>query len=197
MLFSCSVLSDSLQSRGLLPVLHYLLEFAQLMPIESVMLSNISSTVVHVSSCPQSFPALGSLPMSWLFATGGPGIEASASASLSEFSVRVQSFQSCPTLWDAMDCSLLGSSVHRGVAMPSFQGSSQSRDQTRVSCSSCIASRFFIIETLGKPFNISPFNKYSGLTSFRIDCCDLLAVLWLKKNPVPCGFSFCIEMISI
>ena len=47
--------------------------------------------------------------------------------------VRVKSLQSCPTLCDPMDCSLLGSSVHgilqarilRWVAMPSSRGSSQ------------------------------------------------------------------------
>ena len=33
------------------------------------------------SSCPQSFPASGSFPMSWLFVSGGQSIGASASAS--------------------------------------------------------------------------------------------------------------------
>ena len=39
----------------------------------------ISSSVVAFSSCPQSFPASGSLPMSQLFSSGGQGIGASAS----------------------------------------------------------------------------------------------------------------------
>ena len=39
----------------------------------------ILSSVVPFSSCPQSFPALGSFPMSWLFAAGGQSIGASAS----------------------------------------------------------------------------------------------------------------------
>ena len=58
--------------------------------------------------------------------------------------------QSCPTLCDPMNCSLPGSSVYgilqarilEWVAMPSSRGSSQSRDQTWVSC---IAGRFFTI----------------------------------------------------
>ena len=58
--------------------------------------------------------------------------------------------QSCLALCDPMNCSLLGSSVHRillakileWVAMPSSRGSSQSRDRTWVSC---IAGRFFTI----------------------------------------------------
>ena len=42
----------------------------------------ISSSVVPFSSCPQSFPASGSFPMSQLFASGGWSIEASASSSV-------------------------------------------------------------------------------------------------------------------
>ena len=56
--------------------------------------------------------------------------------------------QSCPTLCNPMDWSLPGSSVHRifqarilkRVVIPFSRGSSQPRDQTRVSC---IAGRFF------------------------------------------------------
>ena len=42
----------------------------------------ISSSVVPFSSCPQSFPASGSFQMSQLFASGGPNIGVSASASV-------------------------------------------------------------------------------------------------------------------
>ena len=38
-----------------------------------------SFSVTLFSSCPQSFPASGSFPMSWLFASGGQSIGASAS----------------------------------------------------------------------------------------------------------------------
>ena len=48
--------------------------------IESVMLSNYPSSVIPFSSCPQSSSASGSFPMSWLFASGGHSIGASASA---------------------------------------------------------------------------------------------------------------------
>ena len=41
----------------------------------------ISSSIVPFSSCPQSFPASGSFPMSQLFALGGESIGASSSAS--------------------------------------------------------------------------------------------------------------------
>ena len=42
----------------------------------------ISSSVAPFSSCPQSFPASRSFPMSWLFTSGGQNIGASASASV-------------------------------------------------------------------------------------------------------------------
>ena len=51
------------------------------MSIESVMLS-VSSFAAPFSFCPQSFPASGSFPVSWLFASGGQSIGASALASV-------------------------------------------------------------------------------------------------------------------
>ena len=74
--------------------------------------------------------------------------------------VCAKSLQLCLTLLcNPIDCSPPGSSVHRllqarileWVAMPSSRGSSQPRDQTYVSCSSCIAGRFFTAEPPGKP----------------------------------------------
>ena len=54
--------------------------------------------------------------------------------------------QSCPTLFDSMDCSPSGSSVYgisqarilEWVAISSSRGSSRPRDQTCISCVSCI-----------------------------------------------------------
>ena len=42
----------------------------------------ISSSVIPFSSCPQSFPSLGSFPVSQLFASGGQNIGVSASISV-------------------------------------------------------------------------------------------------------------------
>ena len=42
----------------------------------------ISSSVAPFSSCPQSFPASGSFPISWLFTSSGQSIGSSASASV-------------------------------------------------------------------------------------------------------------------
>ena len=64
-----------------------------------------------------------------------------------------------------MDYNLPGPSIHgilqarmlEWVAMPSSKGSSGPRDQTQVSCSSCIAGRFFIAEPLGREILINPW----------------------------------------
>ena len=77
--FSCSVMSDSLRphepqhTRPPCPSTNSR-SLPKLMYIESVMPSTISSSVVPFSSCPQSFPASGSFPMSQLFAPGGQNI---------------------------------------------------------------------------------------------------------------------------
>ena len=65
--------------------------------------------------------------------------------------------QPCPTLWDPVDCSLPGSSVHgifltrilERVAISSSRGSSRLRDRTHVSCVSCNAGRFFYCWAIG------------------------------------------------
>ena len=60
-------------------------------------------------------------------------------------------FQSCLTLFNSMDHSPPGSSVHgilqartlEWVVTPSSRGSSQSRDQTHISYISCTGKRLF------------------------------------------------------
>ena len=84
LLFSCSVVSNSLWPHGL--------QHARLpcpsptpgvcsnsCPLSQWCHPTISSSVIPLSSYPQSFPASGSFPMSWLFASGGQSIGASAS----------------------------------------------------------------------------------------------------------------------
>ena len=61
------------------PVLHYLLEFAQCHAHRVSDAIPPSCPLAPFSSCPQSFPAAGSFPMSWLFTSGGQNIAASAS----------------------------------------------------------------------------------------------------------------------
>ena len=69
--------------------------------------------------------------------------------------VHAKSLQSCPILCDPTDCSLPGFSVQgilqarmlEWAAMPSFHGSSQPRDWTRVSCLPTLTGRFFTTST--------------------------------------------------
>ena len=87
LLFSHSVVSDSLQPHGLQ---HARLPYPSPSPrvcSNSCSLSQwchptISSSAVPFSSCLQSFPASGSFLMSWLFASGGQSIGASVSPSV-------------------------------------------------------------------------------------------------------------------
>ena len=53
----------------------------KLMSIEFVLHLTISFSVTPFSSCSQSFPASGSLPISWLFPSGGRSIGGSAATS--------------------------------------------------------------------------------------------------------------------
>ena len=87
LLFGPSLVSDSLWPHGLQ---HTRLSCPSLSPrvfSNSCPLSwwchpTISSSVGPFSSCPQSFPASGSFPISQLFTPGGQSIGASASASV-------------------------------------------------------------------------------------------------------------------
>ena len=87
LLFSYSVVSNSLWPHGLqharppcpspTPRVH-----SNSCPLSQWCHPTVSSSVVPFSSCLQSFPALGSFPMSQLFASGSQSIGVSASASV-------------------------------------------------------------------------------------------------------------------
>ena len=87
LLFSCSVMSDSLQPQGLR---HTRLLCPSLSPgvcsnscpLRQWCHPTIPSCVVPFSSCLQSFPASGAFSVSWLFPLGGQSIGALASASV-------------------------------------------------------------------------------------------------------------------
>ena len=91
--------------------------------------------------------------------------------------VCVKSLQSCLTLYDPMDHSPPGSSVHRilqarileWVAIPSSKGSSGPRDRTWVSYVLWIGGRFFTTSTLESPKNCTL------RTSFKCHCVIIVA----------------------
>ena len=78
---------------------------------------------------------------------------------------------SCPTLWDPMDCNLSVSSVHgilqarilQWVAIPSFRGSSWARDWTWISC---IAGRFVTTWATREAHFIQGKEKREGWINF-------------------------------
>ena len=107
--------------------------------------------------------------------------------------------QSCPTLCDPMDCSMLGFLVHHQLLeltqthvhqvgdaiQPSHLLLSPSPtfnlSQIRVfSNESVLRTRWPKYQSFS--FSISPSNEYSGLISFRIDWFDLLTVQGTLKN---------------
>ena len=80
---SCLTLCDPMDCHTPgLPVHYQLLEFTQTHVHSWWCSPIISSSVVPFSSHLQSFPASGSFPMSWFFASGSQSIGASASASV-------------------------------------------------------------------------------------------------------------------
>ena len=87
LLFSCLVMSDSLQPHGLQHTMFSCPSASPRVSSNSYPMSQwchptISSSVVPFFSCLQSFAASGSFPMSQLFASGGQSIRVSASASV-------------------------------------------------------------------------------------------------------------------
>ena len=86
LLFSHEVLSNSLHLHGLAHEASLSFTISQsllkLMSIELVCHPIISSSVALFSACPQSFPASGSFPVSWLYASTGQSIGASAATSV-------------------------------------------------------------------------------------------------------------------
>ena len=107
--------------------------------------------------------------------------------------------QSCPTLCDSMDCSPAGCSVHgtfqarilEWVTISFSRGSSQSRDQTWVSCT---AGRFFTIwasrEAQGNCF-------HSTLKSQPGKSCDQGHLCRLQHLPLPEPSTACWTRILI
>ena len=107
--------------------------------------------------------------------------------------------QSCPTLRDPMDCSTPGLPVHHQlpestqlISIESVMPSNHLIFCRPLLLPSILPSiRVFSNESVFPirwpkywrlSFNISPSNKYSGLTSFRMDWFDLLAIQQTLKS---------------
>ena len=139
------------------PVTHLLPEFAQVhVQWISDAIPNISSSVTLFSSCPQSFPASGSFPLSQLFVSGSQSIRASASASVLPKNCCWVT-KSYPTLCCPMDCiqptrllcpwDFLSKNTGVGCHIL-LQGIFLTNNRTRLSC---IAGKCFTTEPPEKP----------------------------------------------
>ena len=131
--------------------------------------------------------------------------------------------QSCPTLWDPMDCSMPGSPVHHqllelsqphvhhvgGAIQPSHPLSTPSPPTFNLSQHQGLFQWVSPSHQMAKYWSfsssISLSNEYSGLISFRMDRLDLLAVqgtlkslLWhhsLKALIFPCSAFFMVQLL--
>ena len=91
--FSCSVVSDSLQPNGLQhtrppcpsPTPR---TYSNSCPSHQWCHATISSSVILLSSCLQSFPASGTFPISQFFPSAGQTIEVSTSASVPPMNIQ-------------------------------------------------------------------------------------------------------------
>ena len=96
--------------------------------------------------------------------------------------------QSCPILWDPMDCNLPGSSLHgilqagilEWVAISFSRGSSQPRDRTQVSCNA------------GRRFNLWATREALYQSDIQSLKAYLLKsnVVWFKHKENTVGLSF-------
>ena len=110
------------------------------------------------------------------------------------YSVQFSSItQSCPTLWDPMDCSMPGFPVHHQLLELAQTHIHTTISSSVVPFSSCLQSfpalgsfsmsQFFAWPKYwGFSFSISPSNEYLGLILFRMDRFDLLVVQGTFKS---------------
>ena len=122
--------------------------------------------------------------------------------------------QLCPTLFDPMDCSPPGSSLHgilqetilEWVAMPSSKGTSQSRDRTCVSRSSCVTGATREpLSYQGSPripeWVVIPFSRESSWPRYWIwvsHIVDRFFTIWATREIHQCrrlGFNPCVRKI--
>ena len=111
----------------------------------------------------------------------------------------VQFTQLCPTLYDPMDCSTPGLPITNFQSLLKLMSiESVMPSNHRILCCPLLfppsivpSIRVFTSESLlcirwpkywSFSFSISPSSEYSGLTSFRMDCLDLLAVQGTLKS---------------
>ena len=133
--------------------------------------------------------------------------------------------QSCSTLCHPMDCSTPGFPVHYQIPELAQTHALWVNDAIQTSCplsspslpAFSLSQHQVLFQWVGSShqwpkywsfsFSISPSNEYSGLISFRLDWCDLLAVQGIlksllqhhssKASILPCSAFFIVQFTSI
>ena len=186
LLFSCSVVSDSLWPHGL--------QHARLpcsspspracsnsRPLSLLYHPNILSSVIPFS-CLQSFPASGSFLMSQLFASGGQSIGASASASV--FPMNIQD-------WFALGLTGLIFLQSKGLSRVFSNTTAQKQFNTTVqphNSSILWCSVFFIVQLLhpnmstGKTIALTRWNFVSKVTPLFFNMLSRFVIAFLPKR---------------
>ena len=183
--FSHSVVSDFLQPHGLQ---HARLPFPSPTPgayWNSCLLSwwchpTISSSVVLFSSCPQSFLASGSFPMSHFFTSGGQGIGVSASASVRPMNTQEDLLKEGMATYSSIPAWRIPGTEESGwlTSMGSHRVRHEWSKLTVAAVVLCIRwPKYWNFS-----FSISSSNEHPGLISFRMDWLDLLAVQGTLKS---------------
>ena len=141
------------------------------MSIESVMPSNHLILCHPFSSCPQSFPASGSFPMSWLFASDGQSIGVSASASVLPMNTQELSPSGC-TGWISLQS----------------KGLSRVLSNTTVQMHQFFGSAFFTVQlshpyvTPGKTIALTRWTFVGKVMSLLFNMLSRLVITFLLRS---------------
>ena len=136
----------------------------KVMCIESVMPSNHPILCLPFSSCPQSSPASGAFAVSWLFASGGQSIAASASASVLPMNIQA---------WFPLGLTGLRSCCTRDSKASSPAPHFKSINSLAVSLLNGPTLTFIHVDLKNHNFDYMDLCQQSDISAFLIHCLDL------------------------
>ena len=154
------------------PFLYYLPEFSQIHIHRFGDAIQLSFSVAPFFSCPQFFPASGSFPMSWLFASGGLNSRASPLASSLPMNIQA---------WFTLGLTDLISLVSKELSKSLLQHQS-----LKASIAQC--SALFIVQlshsyvTTGKTIALTIWTFYSKVMSLLFNILFRFVIAFLPKS---------------
>ena len=170
-------MSDSLQSHGLQhPRLPCPLSSSGVcsnsIPLSCWCYPTISSSVA-LFSCPQSFPALGSFPMNWLFVSGGQSIGTSASASVSVLPMSTQG-------WFPLGLTSMISLLSKRLSGVSY--STTVWEHKIFSVQPSLWSKFHILMTTGKTIALTIGTSVGKMMSLLFNMLSRFVIAFLPRR---------------